>query len=176
MFPLKPYLSLLVDLLEDTDGTVRECARQSVVELFTGPTVTDAARADLKKEMSKRGVRKTIADSVIQRLISGGQMSGSSITSPGASETGSEAGEPPQKREYIPPSLRLQQRQATSSSIQTTFSRSLSASNSLGDVASRPESRVGVLPATPTGESAEVTSVYVSWCCYFSLFNINQRL
>ena len=52
--PLKPFLPQLVELLEDTDGTVRECARQSVVELFTGSTVTDAARADLKKEMAKK--------------------------------------------------------------------------------------------------------------------------
>lgn len=54
-FPLRPYLPLLVELLEDSDSNVREVARQSVVELFTGPTVTDAARADLKKEMAKKG-------------------------------------------------------------------------------------------------------------------------
>ena len=52
MFPLKTYLPSLVDLLEDTDGSVCECARQSVVELFTGPTITDAARVDLKKEVA----------------------------------------------------------------------------------------------------------------------------
>ena len=54
LFPLRPYLPHLVDALEDTDSTVRECARQSVVELFTGPGVTDTARADLKKEMAKK--------------------------------------------------------------------------------------------------------------------------
>lgn len=166
MFPLKPYLPPLVDLLEDTDGTVRECARQSVVELFTGPTVTDAARADLKKEMTKRGVRKTIVDSVIQKLASGGTVNGSSVSSPGASEAGSEAGDPPQRKEYIPPSLRLQARQATSSSMQTTFSRSLSATNSLGDASSRPESRAGDLPTASVGESGDIPSVYVS--CHYA--------
>lgn len=159
MFPLKPYLPSLVELLEDTDGTVRECARQSIVELFTGPTVTDAARADLKKEMMRRGVRKTIVDSVIQKLISGGQTY-SNIGSPGASEVSSEGTESPQqKKEYIPPSLRLQARQAQTPPIQ--LNRSLSVSNNLTDVSSRPESRVGDRPMTPSGDSAEVASVYV---------------
>ncbi|OBZ76525.1 Protein STU1 [Grifola frondosa] len=65
--PIRPYLPALVEALEDTDGTVRECARVSVVELFTGPGVTDAARADLKKELTKKGVRKTIVDGVLSR-------------------------------------------------------------------------------------------------------------
>ena len=67
---------------------MRECARQSVVELFTGPGVTDAARADLKKEMTKKGVRKTIADSVLARVLAGG------ASTPGpASEGGSSEGD-----------------------------------------------------------------------------------
>ncbi|KAF8592524.1 hypothetical protein K439DRAFT_1400409 [Ramaria rubella] len=70
-FPLRPFLSPLVDTLEDSDGTVRECAKQSVVEIFTGHGVTDAARTDLKKEMTKKGVRKTIVDSILARLLSG---------------------------------------------------------------------------------------------------------
>ena len=61
----------MVDALEDGDGTVRECARQSVVEIFAAPGVTDAARTDLKKEMTKKGVRKTIVDSVLLKLLSG---------------------------------------------------------------------------------------------------------
>ncbi|KAF8520121.1 clasp N terminal-domain-containing protein [Gautieria morchelliformis] len=71
LFPLRPFLSPLVDALEDGDGTVRECARQAVVEIFTGHGVTDAARTDLKKEMTKKGVRKTIVDSVLIKLLSG---------------------------------------------------------------------------------------------------------
>lgn len=71
LFPLRPFLSLLVDALEDGDGTVRECARHSIVEIFTGQGVTDAARTDLKKEMMKKGVRKTIVDGVLIKLLSG---------------------------------------------------------------------------------------------------------
>ncbi|KAF8528882.1 clasp N terminal-domain-containing protein [Hysterangium stoloniferum] len=71
-FPLRPFLPQLVNALEDGDGTVRDCAKQSVVEIFTAQGVTDAARTDLKKEMTKRNVRKTIVDSVLLKLLGGG--------------------------------------------------------------------------------------------------------
>lgn len=41
------------------------------MEIFTGQGVTDAARTDLKKEMAKKGVRKTIVDNVLIKLLSG---------------------------------------------------------------------------------------------------------
>ncbi|KAF8761794.1 CLASP N terminal [Rhizoctonia solani] len=53
-FPLRPYVAL--------SGWV--------VSLFSAPGVTDAARADLKNEMSKQGVRKTIMDAVLNKLAS----------------------------------------------------------------------------------------------------------
>ena len=59
-----------MDALEDSDGGVRDCARASVIEMFTAPTVTDGARADLKKEITKKGVRKGIVDSVLGQLFS----------------------------------------------------------------------------------------------------------
>ncbi|KAH7345258.1 clasp N terminal-domain-containing protein [Rhizoctonia solani] len=67
-FPLRPYVALSVELLEDGDGSVRDTARAGVVALFSSPGVTEAARADLKNEMSKRGVRKTIMDAVLSKL------------------------------------------------------------------------------------------------------------
>lgn len=163
MFPLKPYLPQLVELLEDTDGTVRECAKQSVVELFTSPTVTDAARADLKKEMTKKNVRKTIVDSVLQKLMSGGTRPGSATGSLGQSDGGSEHSEPHVKREYVPPSLKLLGKQPTTSSMQTSLSRTVSNTASTADTTSRPVSRLGGdSQMTPTGESSEVATVYVS--------------
>ncbi|CAE6430854.1 unnamed protein product [Rhizoctonia solani] len=68
-FPLRPYVTPSVELLEDGDGSVRDAARNAVVSLFSAPGVTEAARADLKSEMSKRGVRKTIMDTVLNRLV-----------------------------------------------------------------------------------------------------------
>ena len=94
----------MVDCLEDTDPHVRECARHSIVELFSGPGVTDAARADLKKELMKKGVRKTIVDGVLSKLLAG------AISSNPQSHEGSENGDgtsTSKNKEYIPPSLAL---------------------------------------------------------------------
>lgn len=164
-FPIKAYLPQLVEALEDTDGTVRDTARQSVVELFTGANVTDTARADLKKEMAKKNVRKTIVDSVLQKLMSGYGTTGSigaasAMTSPAASESGDAP-----RKDYIPPSLKLQakrQTQGSSSTMNRTLSQSTSASNFAG---SRPASRMaGEIPITPTTESstADISTVFVS--------------
>ncbi|KAF5393903.1 hypothetical protein D9757_000210 [Collybiopsis confluens] len=153
MFPLRPYLSLLVDCLEDTDAHVRDCARQSIVELFSGPSVTDAARTDLKKEMTKKGVRKTIVDGVLSKLLGGDN----GIESTPQSPTGSELGE---TKSYVPPSLMLQGRKPSGP---PTIPRSFSQST-----IPRPPSRAAALdtptPSTPTTElsSADVNPVYIA--------------
>ncbi|KAG6855051.1 hypothetical protein C0991_005980 [Blastosporella zonata] len=163
-FPIRPYLPLLVDCLEDTDAHVRDCARHSVVELFTGPGVTDAARADLKKEMTKKGVRKTIVDGVLSKLL------GSSVNS--GSREGSENGDPQSTKlkEYIPPSLALQGRRPTSGSgIQIGAPTRTVSHGSIKDV-SRPSSRAAMspplpgllVPATTTNESSDIQPVYIA--------------
>lgn len=81
-FPIRPYLPQLVEGLEDSDGTVRDCARNSVIEIFTAPGVTDAARADLKKEMTKKNVRKTIVDAVLGKLMVAGPVANADVGSP----------------------------------------------------------------------------------------------
>ncbi|KAJ3824298.1 clasp N terminal-domain-containing protein [Lentinula raphanica] len=153
MFPLRPFLSLLVDCLEDTDAHVRDCARQSIIELFSGPSVTDAARADLKKEMTKKGVRKTIVDSVLSKLLSGGNGVDSGPQSPSGSENGDA-----KPGGYVPPSLALQGRKA--SGAPAPLPRSLSQSG-IG----RPPSRAAApeLLASPTTEApSEVKPVYIA--------------
>ncbi|KAG9014262.1 suppressor of tub2 mutation [Tulasnella sp. JGI-2019a] len=81
-FPIRPYLPQLVECLEDSDGTVRDCARASIATLFSGPKVTDAARADLKNEMTKKGVRKGIVSDLLSKLLSS---STPSLSSPSTS-------------------------------------------------------------------------------------------
>ncbi|KAJ3909224.1 clasp N terminal-domain-containing protein [Lentinula edodes] len=154
MFPLRPYLPLLVDCLEDTDAHVRDCARQSVIELFSGPSVTDAARADLKKEMSKKGVRKTIVDGVLSKILNGNGAD-SNPQSPSGSESGDS-----KPVSYVPPSLALQGRKA--SGAPTPLAPSLSQSGII-----RPPSRAAALdssmPPTPTTEvPSEVKPVYIA--------------
>ncbi|KAH9951783.1 clasp N terminal-domain-containing protein [Amylocystis lapponica] len=162
LFPLRPYLPALVEALEDTDGVVRECARGSVVELFTGPGVTDAARADLKKEMGKKGVRKAIVDGVLAKLLAGGHGGGSST--PGTlSEAGSENGE------YVPPSIALMNRKPSASAANGSagsVARMVSHGNS--KEAPRPPSRAAVTSPVPTdgagtaGGGTDVKPVYIA--------------
>ena len=164
LFPLRPYLPQLVDALEDTDSNVRECARQSIVELFTGPGVTDAARADLKKEMTKKGVRKTIADSVLARVLAGGASTPGPASEGGSSE-GDHGGSAAHK-EYVPPSIALMN-QARRPGAGTT-SRIVSSSSARE--LPRPVSRAAAMsptgegPSTPAaGGGSDVKAVYVSF-------------
>ncbi|KAK0242520.1 clasp N terminal-domain-containing protein [Armillaria nabsnona] len=157
-FPIRPYLSLLVDSLEDTDAHVRECSRQSVVELFSGPAVTDAARADLKKELTKKGVRKTIVDGVLSKLLGAGSGTGSGLHS----REGSESGDSVTKtKEYIPPSVMLQNRK-TSAPAGNGIPRAASSTS-----IPRPVSRAGAASpniAIPVADSqaSEIRAVYIA--------------
>ncbi|KAG2013897.1 hypothetical protein CC2G_010761 [Coprinopsis cinerea AmutBmut pab1-1] len=161
-FPIRPYLTLLVDCLEDTDAHVRDCARTSVVELFSGPSVTDAARADLKKEMSKKNVRKAIVEDVLAKLLAA-----ATASAPG-SANGSEQGEGGSKaKEYIPPSLRIAGAKARAPSQTNTLSRATSVMN-LKEVP-RPASRGAAvvspppLPTSnPVSDNPDVQTVYIA--------------
>ncbi|KAF9263676.1 hypothetical protein L218DRAFT_927510 [Marasmius fiardii PR-910] len=163
MFPIRPYLPLLVGCLEDTDAHVRECARTSVVELFTGPGVTDAARADLKKEMTKKGVRKTIVDGVLAKLLGNGSFD---TTSTPTSREGSENGDSTisKPKEYIPPSIALQQRKPSGTLTSIPRSTSHSSTREIPRPLSRTASTTSPLPpATPTSESSsDVSPVYIA--------------
>lgn len=101
-FPLRPFLTHLVDVLEDSDGGVRDCARNAVIEMFTASTVTDSARADLKKEMTKKGVRKGIVDNILNQLLAAPTQTIETSAEdpshpPALSTTGSHPGLPTQK-------------------------------------------------------------------------------
>lgn len=152
MFPIRPYLPLLVDALEDTDGNVRACATPSVIELFTGPGVTDAARADLKKEMTKKNVRKTIVDNILAKLMSSSRSTGASTPQSEASE----GGEPGAKKEYVPPSLMLQNRRPTVGAasggppVATPMARAVSHGNVREP--SRPVSRAAMVASPPPSQ------------------------
>jgi CLIP-associating protein 1/2 len=161
-FPIRPYLPLLVDCLEDTDAHVRDCARQSVVELFSGPAVSDGARADLKKEMTKKGVRKAIVDGVLSKLLSASVGGGHSRDNSENGDTAAAAAAAKSK-EYVPPSLALMSRKPSQGSGLTRTA----SDGSVKDMLSRPASRTAMAPSpvptsTPTTENAEIKPVYVS--------------
>jgi CLIP-associating protein 1/2 len=165
LFPIRPYLPLLVVTLEDGDAHVRECSRTSVVELFTGPGVTDAARADLKNSMIKANVRKGIVEGILAKLVGA---PGHSLPIDGGLENGDSAGG---KKEYVPPSMALQRRATAGGAAagQVGVSRTLSQSGvaltrtaSQGNVreTSRPPSPAAGEP--PDNAGSELKAVYVS--------------
>lgn len=162
---MRPYLSLLVDCLEDTDPHVRDCARHSIVELFLGPAVTDAARADLKKEMTKKGVRKTIVDGVLMKLLNGTPAASASQSQ---SHEDSESGDATAPKEYIPPSLALQghrPRAGSQSAGSKTGGHIRSGSQGSAKEISRPASRAAMTSPppvlSPSNENSEVQPVFV---------------
>jgi len=149
------------------------------VELFTSPGVTDAARADLKKEMTKKGVRKATMDSVLSQVLSSSTNSLASATSNELSQSGG-------RKDYVPPSLALLGK--TPSAHSNGFgptpgpsvmarTRTTNRGNTGPKVPSRPPSRAGVASPTPTDASggggtgstttggtilADIRNVYVS--------------
>ena len=138
---------------------MRDCARQSVVELFTGPAVNDAARADLKKEMTKKGVRKTIVDDVLGKLLNKVSIGNNPQSLEGSENADTTGG----KKEYVPPSLALQGKRQRILS-QTSQGIPSTTGQSVVKEASRPASRAATSPpppATPSAENAEITPVYV---------------
>lgn len=93
--PLRSWMPILVNALEDSDPSVRDTVREGVISIFAAPTVGAAARADLKKELQKKAIRKHTADTILKRVLGGSaprSSSGSIIGSPpsGSGSIGSE--------------------------------------------------------------------------------------
>ncbi|THH33792.1 hypothetical protein EUX98_g406 [Antrodiella citrinella] len=157
LFPIRPYLPALVETLEDPDATVRGTAQTSVVELFTGPAVSDAARADLKKEMTKKGVRKGIVESVLAKVLGGAS------TPHTGSDAGSENGDVATVN--VPPSIALMNKKPGPTVVTSGQSKPL---NSSRGEPSRPASRAAALasPASeappPGSQNKDVRPVYIA--------------
>ena len=81
-FPLRPFVPLLVQTLQDSDGSVRECSRKNIISIFTGSSVSDIAKADLKKELEKQNVRKTITEDVLCSVLASKGGVDSTVTHP----------------------------------------------------------------------------------------------
>lgn len=66
-FPLRPFLSSLVDHLSDADPGVREASRATCIVLFSRASQT--AKAELKKEIERKGTRKQTADAILEQVF-----------------------------------------------------------------------------------------------------------
>lgn len=97
--PLRPYLQPLMHTLEDPDPAVRDAAKQSVTAIFSDARISDAARAELKKELSKGHVRKATAELVLKGVFGGGSgtlTAGQQSDPPTAAEAEQMGAHPPQ--------------------------------------------------------------------------------
>ncbi|KFY60556.1 hypothetical protein V496_05298, partial [Pseudogymnoascus sp. VKM F-4515 (FW-2607)] len=66
----RSFVPNLMELLEDADGMVRDCARNTVIELFKN--APNAAKSDLKKQLKAFNVRTTIVSAITSQLSSTG--------------------------------------------------------------------------------------------------------
>lgn len=126
---------------------MRDTTRQAVIEMFS--TATEMARTDLKKEMTKKNVRKAIVDSVLNQLLS--------ASANHAPQTLDDA--PSRTKEYIPPSVALSNsRRPTASNSDDMIG------NKSGTTPYRPASRseTSTPLATPAVDSVQVQPVYVT--------------
>ncbi|OAF61448.1 suppressor of tub2 mutation [Pseudogymnoascus destructans] len=62
----RSFVPSLMELLEDADGMVRDCARNTVIELFQN--APNAAKSDLKKQLKAFNVRTTIVSAITSQL------------------------------------------------------------------------------------------------------------
>ena len=64
--PFKAYTQAMVARLEDADGTVRETAKNALIELFAN--APDRAKADLRKQMKNFSVRHSIETQILAQI------------------------------------------------------------------------------------------------------------
>ncbi|KAH7328367.1 clasp N terminal-domain-containing protein [Stachybotrys elegans] len=62
----RSYVPLLMELLEDADGMVRDAAKSAVIELFTN--APNAAKSDLKRQLKNFKVRPAIEQAIVKAL------------------------------------------------------------------------------------------------------------
>ncbi|RDA95079.1 hypothetical protein CP533_2130 [Ophiocordyceps camponoti-saundersi (nom. inval.)] len=62
----RAYVPTLMELLEDADGTVRDAAKTTVIELFK--TAPNAAKSDLKRQLKNFKVRPAIEQAIVKSL------------------------------------------------------------------------------------------------------------
>ncbi|KAL9057094.1 MAG: hypothetical protein Q9162_002528 [Coniocarpon cinnabarinum] len=104
--PFKSFVPPLVDCLNHADGTIRERAKLTLIDLFRN--ASDRAKADLTRQLIAKGVRKSIAAHILSQLhISAPQeLSSSTATThaPARPETPYQEPVPDSKEVALPPS------------------------------------------------------------------------
>ncbi|KAJ9114256.1 hypothetical protein QFC22_005708 [Naganishia vaughanmartiniae] len=70
---LKIFLPLLVGMLEDGDGSVREEAKSTLVDLLSPSDIPASARSELQKLMQSRSLKSSLVDGIMSGILAGPQ-------------------------------------------------------------------------------------------------------
>ncbi|OAA47555.1 HEAT repeat containing protein [Metarhizium rileyi] len=68
--PFRAYVPVLMELLEDADGMVRDAAKATVIDLFR--TAPNTAKSDLKRQLKNFKVRPAIEQAIVKALAPSG--------------------------------------------------------------------------------------------------------
>ncbi|KHN94226.1 HEAT repeat containing protein [Metarhizium album ARSEF 1941] len=68
--PFRGYVPMLMELLEDADGMVRDTAKATVIDLFK--TAPNTAKSDLKRQLKNFKVRPAIEQAIVKALAPAG--------------------------------------------------------------------------------------------------------
>ena len=68
--PFRAYVPSLMELLEDADGMVRDCAKSTVIQLFRD--APNAAKSDVKRQLKNFKVRPAIEAAIVKELAPSG--------------------------------------------------------------------------------------------------------
>lgn len=142
-YPVRPLLPITVELLLDADATVREGARSTLVTLFS--RATPAAKADLKKELEKRAVRKQTADAILLEVLGAPSAPSAFLLSPQASTS-------------FAPTTRSQSASAYAANAPTPTSHTKVASTSTA----HPASSAATMSAATTATADDIRPVYIA--------------
>ncbi|EPE06095.1 heat repeat containing protein [Ophiostoma piceae UAMH 11346] len=74
----RAYVPVLMELLEDADGMVRDAAKATVIELFRDAPAT--AKTDLKKQLKNFKVRPAIEQAIVKELAPAGASAATTTT------------------------------------------------------------------------------------------------
>ncbi|KAJ9103654.1 hypothetical protein QFC19_004229 [Naganishia cerealis] len=70
---LKQFLPLLVGMLEDSDGSVREESKTTIIDLLSPSDVPASARSELQKLMQSRSLKSSLVDTIMNGILAGPQ-------------------------------------------------------------------------------------------------------
>ncbi|KAJ9127352.1 hypothetical protein QFC24_000759 [Naganishia onofrii] len=71
---LKMFLPLLVAMLEDGDGSVREEAKSTIIDLLSPSDIPASARSEVQKLMQSRSLKPSLVDGIMTGILAGPQM------------------------------------------------------------------------------------------------------